>query len=47
MNEVENDFARKVADRINKPDDPAYDQFASDIRSLKRYKFLKESWNLT
>lgn len=44
LEEVEKDFARKVADRVNKPaNDPVYDQYASDVIKLRRYYFDKEN----
>lgn len=43
--EVENDFARKVAARINKPDDPFYDLVASMVKTHRWNNFLKELKN--
>jgi len=43
LTEVENDFARKVADRVNPPAGPAYDEVASVIRAHKMNKLFKDT----
>ncbi len=43
--EVEKDFARKVANRVNKPaDHPDYEQVASFVRQYKLHEYLKDMW---
>ena len=43
--EVEKDFARKVANKVNKAaDHPDYEQVASIVRQYKLNKYLKEMW---
>jgi len=41
--EAENDYIRKVADRVNPPAGPAYDKDASFIRAHKKYKLFKDT----
>ena len=43
LTEAENDYARKVAERVNLPSGPAYDGVASFIRQHKMYKLFKDT----
>jgi len=43
LEEIDKDFARKVATRVNKPaNDPGYNEIASLIINYKQYKFHQE-----
>lgn len=44
LTEVDKDFARKLANRLNPPaNDPIYEEVASVLRIYRRDKILKES----
>jgi hypothetical protein len=45
VTEVEKDFAKKVANRINPPEGPAYDNMASMVKTYWFNKFIKETSN--
>ena len=43
LEEADRNFARKVADRVNKPaDDPGYEQIASYIRQYRTNQYYQE-----